>query len=220
MKLKKAREEESQKQATEKEFPESTLDVVTEIVYPVRVMCEVWKCHCGETYNNQKEFVKHNRDTHNTAMKLCEYCGEFVRWKGIRSHILKHLPEEQRKDYLCNVCGKSYLWQKYLKKHMAIVHDGKRVKCDKCNKEFRGDQTLKKHLLTHMNMLNFVCSYCGKRFVSKDSMQTHTRVHTGERPYECEYCGEKFNHNVSRKNHIRKAHPGKEIHKAVKGFSH
>nr|XP_022325354.1 zinc finger protein 235-like isoform X2 [Crassostrea virginica] len=228
LKLEKARVEENNRPEDEKKPREG--ECMIEVVYPVypgqtvRVR-KSWTCHCGETLKSQEEFVKHDKEYHKTAMKLCEHCGQFFKRKSLRSHVFRqHQPAEQKKSdgywHLCTVCGKSYVGHASLRRHMEFIHGGKTVKCQICKKEFRAEGALRKHRLTHMNILNFVCSYCGKKFVTKFSMRSHMRVHTGEKPYECEYCGEKFNHNVSRKNHIRKAHPGKEITNQAKVFSH
>ena len=225
LKLEKARLEENNRPEDEKPGEGECMIEVVYPVYPAQTVRKTWTCHCGETLKSQEEFVKHDKEYHKTAMKLCEHCGQFFKRKSLKSHVFRqHQPAEQKKCdgywHLCTVCGKSYVGHASLRRHMEFIHGGKTVKCQICNKEFRSGGALRKHRLTHMNILNFVCSYCGKKFVTKCSMRTHMRVHTGEKPYACEYCGEKFNHNVSRKNHIRKAHPGKEINNHAKDFSH
>ena len=192
--------------------------VMNQLELPSEDYCKIWRCHCKKAFQSQQELLSHDKEYHKVILRLCEYCGRFM--KNYKDHVQKHQPKLKQRNSLCTACGMSFLNQRTLTRHMENIHDGKKFKCQDCDKEFRGEQALKRHQLSnHMNMLNHECCYCGKKFVTKNSMQIHMRVHTGEKPYACEYCGEKFNHNVSRKNHIRKAHPGKEIKNPAKDFS-
>ncbi|XP_061180243.1 zinc finger protein 652-B-like isoform X2 [Saccostrea echinata] len=170
--------------------------------YIVRKM--EWKCHCGQKFKSQHEFAEHDKEFHNTRLRLCAYCGEFLERRKYKYHVRKHEPNT--KKYQCSLCGNNYSTSVSLKRHMEYLHGGKRVPCNECGKNFKSTSAYRRHLLTHKNILNHLCNYCGKKFISKYAMETHARVHTGERPFACEYCGLRFNHNVSRKTHIKKAH--------------
>lgn len=187
-------------------------------VYYVHKVCTEWKCHCGQTFSSLPEFAEHDKEYHNTKLKLCEYCGQFMKRAKYRYHVKSHLPVV--KNYQCSLCEKKYVNRLCLKKHMEFTHDGKRLICDECGKEFKGWASLYRHQLTHQNILNHLCTFCGKKFVTNYGMMSHMRVHTGEKPFSCEYCGLKFNHNISRRNHIKKAHPGCEIHDSGRSASH
>lgn len=184
-------------------------------VYFVHKVCTEWNCHCGQKFSSLPEFAEHDKEYHNTKLKLCEYCGQFMKRAKYRYHVKSHLPVV--KNYQCSLCEKKYVNRLGLKKHMEFTHDGKRLICDECGKEFKAWASLYRHQLTHQNILNHLCTFCGKKFVTNYGMMSHMRVHTGEKPFSCEYCGLKFNHNVSRRNHIKKAHPGCEIHDSGRG---
>ncbi|XP_062582429.1 zinc finger and BTB domain-containing protein 47-like isoform X2 [Saccostrea cucullata] len=163
-----------------------------------------WKCHCGQKFMSQHEFAEHDKEYHNTRLRLCAYCGEFLELRKYKSHVKKHEPNTR--NYQCSLCGNMYSTAVSLKRHLEFLHGGKKVPCNDCGKSFKSMSSYRRHLLTHKNILNHLCNYCGKKFISKYAMETHARVHTGERPFACEYCGLRFNHNVSRKTHIKKAH--------------
>lgn len=184
------------------------------VYFAIKIRSE-WKCHCGQSFMNQSDFSEHDKEFHNARLRLCEYCGEFLKVRSYKYHVRSHFPE-RRPQYQCNRCDKKYSNAAGLKKHVDFFHGGKRLICDACGKKFQSPTSFQRHQYIHKKILNYLCNFCDKKFVTKYALQTHKRVHTGEKPFSCEYCGLKFNHNVSRKTHIRKDHPGREIHTTVR----
>lgn len=67
-----------------------------------------------------------------------------------------------KKDYFCDVCGKTFNTTYYTFTYHQRIHDPDSP---------------------------FVCKYCGKRFPVPNDLHKHLKIHTGEKPYVCYICG-------------------------------
>lgn len=63
------------------------------------------------------------------------------------------------------------------------------VKCDICGKSFSQNEYLKQHIRAHTAEKRFECVVCGKPFAQRQHLRFHIFTHTGEKPYECDVCG-------------------------------
>ena len=83
-----------------------------------------------------------------------------------------------------------------LKKHYT-VHGDKLFQCPHkdCGKRFLDNAKLKRHMLVHTGEKPYKCHICGKRFSLDFNLKTHMRIHTGEKPFVCPYagCNKRFN---------------------------
>ena len=63
-----------------------------------------------------------------------------------------------------------------------------------CGKKFLDNSKLKRHLLVHTREKPYSCEFCGKAFSLDFNMRTHLRIHTGDKPYECKFpgCAKRF----------------------------
>ena len=95
----------------------------------------------------------------------------------------KRQHETQPGNYLCEECGRSFRFIRYLQRHMSL---------------HRGD---KPH----------VCRFCDKAFRLKPVLIKHVRTHTGEKPYECTVCGKCFRQRTTYANHLKVHEKRREI---------
>uniref|UniRef100_A0A3B4ZT80 C2H2-type domain-containing protein n=1 Tax=Stegastes partitus TaxID=144197 RepID=A0A3B4ZT80_9TELE len=68
----------------------------------------------------------------------------------------------------------------------------KSVKCGICGKTFKFMCYLKKHHLRYTGEKPYACETCGTCFSRSGSLKLHMITHTGEKPYPCEICGKNF----------------------------
>lgn len=64
--------------------------------------------------------------------------------------------------------------------------------CRHCGKNFLFESRLKRHMYIHTGERPFVCQYCGKRFNQKASLGQHILIHSDKKPYMCDVCGKQF----------------------------
>ncbi|XP_074524980.1 zinc finger and BTB domain-containing protein 11 [Halichoeres trimaculatus] len=123
----------------------------------------------------------------------------------------KTLPSHTKREFVCDICGKTLPKLYSLRIHM-LNHTGVRPhSCKVCGKTFAHKHSLKMHRALHDVTKQFQCQYCKKSFVSKRSMEEHTSVHTGESKYLCNTCGTTFHRASALSKHLKKHLPRPEV---------
>lgn len=78
-------------------------------------------------------------------------------------------------------CGKSYVNNTILKRHIQAVHDlQKRFQCSVCGKCLSSQQNLKEHGYIHTGEKPYVCQYPGCNFASRQGthLSAHKKIHS------------------------------------------
>lgn len=79
---------------------------------------------------------------------------------------------------ICNYCGKNFLFESRLRRHLYI-HTGERpFVCRFCNKSFNQKASLGQHILTHSDRKPYMCDICGKQFIKRSIFFAHSRTHS------------------------------------------
>lgn len=73
-----------------------------------------------------------------------------------------------------------------MRKH-AATHGPKSFICNSCGKAFVENSKLRRHMLVHTGERPFRCNWpgCGKRFSLDFNLKTHMRIHTGDKNRMC-----------------------------------
>ncbi|XP_039996333.1 putative transcription factor Ovo-like 1a isoform X2 [Xiphias gladius] len=78
--------------------------------------------------------------------------------------------------------------------------------CQVCQKTFQYQRMLNRHVKCHNETKRHLCSFCGKGFNDTFDLKRHVRTHTGVRPYKCNLCDKAFTQRCSLESHMKKIH--------------
>ncbi|KAL9702609.1 hypothetical protein quinque_006127 [Culex quinquefasciatus] len=121
--------------------------------------------------------------------------------------------KKERKQYVCQVCNKTFMGANDLRKHLRIHNDERPYACPHCENRFRQAGCLKNHIASqHGTDTLFTCDLCSKTFPIKERLRLHMRVHTGEKPYKCSMCPKTFARGGQLTQHLA-THNGIRKHK-------
>ncbi|KAK7092042.1 hypothetical protein V1264_009650 [Littorina saxatilis] len=116
----------------------------------------------------------------------CPHCKKTF---SSRSNLNKHMRVHGERQAECQVCGKKFHYDSYLKLHIATVHDRQfQYQCSHCGKILFSKTGLIAHIKQfHQEQVKlFPCPKCGKTFRQKGNMRTHLYSHTKERSFKCD----------------------------------
>ena len=77
----------------------------------------------------------------------------------------------------CQECGKTFVKNSKLKKHVEAIHEGMKHKCQQCPKEYTSLDNLKIHVKIIHEGQKFLCNHCSVTFVQKRRLDAHLRKH-------------------------------------------
>lgn len=80
------------------------------------------------------------------------------------------------------------------------------LSCQVCQKTFHYQRMLNRHMKCHNETKRHPCSFCGKGFNDTFDLKRHVRTHTGVRPYKCTLCEKAFTQRCSLESHMKKIH--------------
>lgn len=128
-----------------------------------------------------------------TCTKYCEHYEENHTKKGKEGMIATGGAEggaiSRSRDYLCDICGKTYTQSSHLWQHLRFHQGVKPFKCtvEGCERRFTIRPDLNDHVRKfHTLERPYQCLVCGKRFLTGSVFYQHRLIHRGERRYECE----------------------------------
>lgn len=110
-----------------------------------------------------------------TKKVACEVCNKEVRKYHLRHHMRLHSVTER--NFLCQLCSKSFVSKRSLSSHMIEVHlKTNGHSCRYCNKYFRKRIAVLAHEALHRNERNFHCLQCPKSFPGPGNLYGHVRL--------------------------------------------
>lgn len=114
---------------------------------------------CGRGFNARTTLVTHMRLKHsiNERSFACPECDSVFKIKSwLDKHMSRRHTSNRTKDFVCSICGISYLNKTTLTRHMNNKHFDKerRFFCNICEKSYTMNNKLVKHMQTKHNLLN------------------------------------------------------------------
>ena len=190
---------------------------------------------CGKTFYNRPNLERHIASIHWNVeeRKLPYVCGECGKRFHNNKHLLGHqISDHQASDkrYKCENCGRSYVYERSLKKHKcppkvytveeleqmgfanaetAVTKEGEQYRCLICEGLFKTKARGKMHTKMHFQEYYFHCEYCGKGFNGSGDLYAHINViHHKQKEYMCYICGENrtFSYRRCVQEHMRNVH--------------
>lgn len=77
--------------------------------------------------------------------------------------------------YICDICGKAFKKNDYLKGHKKIHDPSIFIQCQFCGKTFNKSGNLKAHELTHSTERPHKCELCERGFIQKRYLRAHMK---------------------------------------------
>ncbi|KAJ0175302.1 hypothetical protein K1T71_009443 [Dendrolimus kikuchii] len=184
---------------------------------------------CTHVSRTSAQAKEHQR-RHKGYTYQCQYCDE-VSTKST-SH-LSHMRLKHPSQFVCSICGYSFVSQRGLDMHKAFTHKdmvNKREEetgpyCGECDVKFQSEEAFKRHMVTsskHMqNKDRNGCRVCGEMFNTLHLLKLHHRQEHPKKvpknygkipsdikwPTKCEHCSEKILNSRDYYAHLRRAHP-------------
>ncbi|OWF39417.1 zinc finger protein 62 homolog [Mizuhopecten yessoensis] len=179
--------------------------------------CEI----CGDVFGITDALIKHMQDDHDIRslheededeglegldkelkgedLNECELCGKVFR-TALRLKL--HRKVHDSGQYVCSVCGKIFLHEQNLSRHILQKHTNKRYPCTECQEMFKTIRQRNEHLaIKHSLPAVLRCKHCALTFTDAKSLRTHSKSHVT--PCMCEFCGKSFSRRADLVMHRR-----------------
>ncbi|KAK0082980.1 hypothetical protein PV325_009562 [Microctonus aethiopoides] len=151
-----------------------------------------YRCHvCGEVFNTLSDLGIHQYVHSVQKQKTTEkyYCCTICKSSFSNLEALQHHTETTTHDYACPHCGKSFLIERFLRRHLKTHVSSARFACEDCGKAFKTEQYLANHKLIHSEETPFTCPQCPARFKRKDRLGRHMLIHDLTKRLKCPFRG-------------------------------
>ncbi|CAL1526722.1 unnamed protein product [Lymnaea stagnalis] len=117
---------------------------------------------------------------------------------------------KQQKQFMCELCGKAFLFKSSLQAHMNIHSKARPYACLTCGKAFKSKASLYTHKYVHRESQTFLCTLCGKAFKTKNCCAAHMKRHENDATYSCSQCGSTFPDKGGLSKHVKTIHVPKK----------
>ena len=140
-----------------------------------------FKCeHCSLEFRQLSVLKTHIKAIHEKVKNFhCTQCGKsFSYKKSLEFHEQTHLDISEQTLFKCEICGKDYLWESYLKKHIKVVHRKEKAhSCPQCDYKSGDLSVMKTHISTvHEKQTPFECDICHRKFGRKNKLYRHKKT--------------------------------------------
>ena len=164
---------------------------------------------CTKYFSNERTLKSHVKSVHEEKLFSCKYCAKkFATLGNLKCHE-DNIHKDGGK-HQCVQCDESFKTAGRLGEHMRVFHDALKLKCDFCGKGYLVQKSLTKHISEkHSGPSQWICQHCDHSFVNRESLVKHiSSVHEKIR-FKCKFCEQDFSRKQNRKSHEDIVHLGK-----------
>ena len=137
----------------------------------------LWPCSvCQEKFTCQKDRQLHMETHRNLPCRDCHKL--FFNKRNLREHRAACTLRSPARQYVCELCGASFVRNSNLRDHLRKVHAPRPSECQVCGKQLKNAKCLKVHMKTHLPEREcYKCDVCNKEFITKAYYIKHFQVH-------------------------------------------
>ncbi|XP_065085410.1 transcription factor grauzone-like isoform X2 [Ochlerotatus camptorhynchus] len=140
---------------------------------PTSYICDI----CAKGFHLKSLFLQHKME-HEAPAELKVQCQVCSRWLKNRESWRRHMHQHRGTDAKCDICGHISPHQRALKGHIRRQHSNQKPEfaCTYCPKTFSKSITLKEHVAAvHTGVVLYSCPFCLKAFNSHANMHSHKK---------------------------------------------
>lgn len=176
----------------------------------------------GESYSD--DVTKSITSLNGKKAVQCNICKRHMIESKLANHIrLLHVesttvddnPDNKRKEYKCEYCGKLYAIIYTYQQHMKTHTEG-RPKCPECGRTFATAFSLFRHRAKNHNLAHNYkihnCDKCDKSFFSVSELKLHQQRHSSTKDFKCSECDKEFSVKGNLRIHMR-THAKEKLYK-------
>lgn len=112
---------------------------------------------------------------------------------SLETHLKYHFRD---KDFMCEICSKTFRYHNRLNTHMALHHSkATEMSCDLCPLKTKFKNNIKRHMKSvHLKLRTFTCEKClGHQYSTQEALNSHLyRYHNVPAPIQCPDCQHGF----------------------------
>ncbi|XP_060069422.1 uncharacterized protein LOC132549501 [Ylistrum balloti] len=149
---------------------------------------ETYRCFTCDKVFSTPFRLQIHRKEHSSGQYVCNVCGKCYLQERV---LLRHINQMHKNKFPCTECQEMFKSRRQREEHMAIKHNLPSLfKCKHCEEKFADVKALRVHAKSHVTPC--ICEFCGKSYPRRTDLIMHRRTHTKEKPIKCNDCGRGF----------------------------
>lgn len=154
-------------------------------------------------------------EQHNLKLKSlrveCNLCKKTLHNQWVIKHFTTVHAKNPARNYVCDICGNSYLYKAGLYNHSQLHNKEFPYKCTQCPYRGKTSTNLKAHLQIHSTNYKYKCADCPAKYRHWSQLNIHKRKHRAPE-IKCVECTKLFHTPMAMEKHYKIQHMGIKSH--------